>query len=743
MTAQSSRSLSQPSKESRDVASTDRYGGLFVVRLRAAITVLKGTGFGCRAYFLLLSISLFFLAGCSVAPVPSAAEDRPEASSAHDLRISRVLADEGLKKLSERRYEDASRIFNAGLKFSPSDARLHFLNGLAYHLLYLRGNEATKDLGVAGYELALNYDPALYHAALQLGRLEFAAKRYRESADAFRRAVAIQPKSGDGYLGLASAAYYAQDLELARTTAEKAASLLPKDVEATRALAMIYAALGEQTKAGEASARYAVLEQNAGARAGLSARVDQWSSWHEAAPGFKGEPYTGTAGAPIAQLSSPPAGDGAPTLPGSKPGDTPIPPGTQPERPGSGSGVQGRGDSPGPGAPAEGPPAPGPNPRQQTGTEQAALRPWFDCGGSSADQGQSQGGSSGGADEIAPMPRLPSPCPSAGNPRMVVLDIAFVRTEDNATSSHGINLLDGLTYVLGMSRTVSDVLTTGTPGVADSRTITITHARNSGIGSASGLLYSLNIANSTDNRTEVLAKPSLVALDRMPSTFFSGRNVTLAIQGAAGSASSITDRPIGVSLSVTPTFIDAETVLLAVRAQRSFIEAVDSNVVFGASLQTSRNTVSANVALKMGQSLILSGLAEQEVQRVSNGVPVLKDIPLLQYLFNTKTTLNFTKSVLVLITPRPPTSDQEVMSKTMENIDTLNNRDNRKLRPLIEKAMKEKPGSIPDHIEATYWHTFGNTLFLQFRTGDLTIEHWSAPPRLEEFFRELGQMLYF
>jgi Flp pilus assembly protein TadD len=632
-----------------------------------------------------------------------------------------VLADEGLKKLNESRYEDASRVFNAGLKFSPTNAQLHFLNGLTYHLLYLRGNEAMKEMSIAGYELALKFDPAHYYAALQLGRLQFDAKRYGASAAAFQRAIDIQPKNGDAYLGLASAAYYAHDLTRARTAAERAASLLSRDAEASRALAMVYAGLGNQAKAREASARYAALEQNSGARARLDARLDQWRSWHETYRAGKGGAGAAAGGERLAQATSIAGG-----------GDERSSQASRSESAKTDDKDQRRDDAPkGQSGDSNG--------DERTQHDRGARSSWFDCGeGAREDQGQGMDGS-GGADEIAPMPRLPSPCEGVGNPRMVVLDIAFIRTEDNATSSHGINLLEGLGYVFGLSRDVEKTLTTET-GNPDSTRMVTTLRRSATIA---GVTYSLNIANSTDNRAEVLARPSLVALDRMPSTFFSGRNVTLGIAGQAGGASSVTDRPIGISLSATPTFIDAETLLLAVRAQRSFVEAVDLNVGFDRSLQTSRNAVSANVLLKMGQTLILSGLSEREIQRASNGVPVLKDIPVLQYLFNRHTTLDFTRSVLVLITPRPAATDRQMMKRTIVHVDTLSDPDKKKYRPLIEKAMNAKPDAIPENLDGTYGHIFGNTLYLQFRTGDLTIEHWSEPPRLVHFFQDLKRMLYF
>lgn len=640
---------------------------------------------------LFASLVLLSLCGCGALQSPVVDAKATDLAGKSDLRIVRVLANEGLGKLEQSRYEDASRIFNAALKFSPANAQLHFLNGLTYHVLYLRGDEAKRELAVTGYELSLNYDPAHYFAALQLGRLEFEARRYQKSATAFRHSIDIEPQRGEGYHGLAAAAYYAHDLSGARAAIEKAVPVLPGNAETLRAAAMIYAATGDPEKARDAAARYAVLEQNPRARARLNDRIDQWRSWHlGAAP----DERSGGAAAALVAQSGP-----APTLPWERAGG---------------------GQAPAPGG--------------------APVRAWFDCGGIVNTQPPSFGGSSGNIDDTVVMPTLPGPCQGAGNPRMVVLDIAFIRTENTASSSRGINLLEGLTYVFNQSSVVQDVLRQRMDE-PDSREVTITRSRSRGLP-ANGIAYSLNIANATDARTEMLASPSLVALDRMPSTFFAGSNVSLGIAGAAGSSSYVTDRPVGVSLSVTPTFVDGETVLLAVRAARSFVEEVDQAVMFGHTLQTSRNAVSANVVLKMGQTLILSGLSEQEIQRNSNGVPVLKDIPVLQYLFGTKVTLNFTRSLLVLITPRVPAYDREIMAATVRHIDTLDG-DKSSYRPLIEQTMKAGPDGAPGNLEGIYRHAFGNKLFLQFRSGDLAIQHWSEPSRLKDFLQDMKELLYF
>src|SRR3990172_2162777 len=146
----------------------------------------------------LVTAAILSLAGCSALPGTDT-QAGSISKHAQDAGVSNKVAEEGLRLLQTHRYDDASRVFNAGLKFFPTDARLHFLNGFAYHLLYLAGRQDA---------LALAHDPAFYYAALQLGRLQFEAKRYGKSLEAFSRALKIEPRNGEAFVGIASAAYY-------------------------------------------------------------------------------------------------------------------------------------------------------------------------------------------------------------------------------------------------------------------------------------------------------------------------------------------------------------------------------------------------------------------------------------------------------------------------------------------------------------------------------------------------------
>lgn len=254
-------------------------------------------------------------------------------------------------------------------------------------------------------------------------------------------------------------------------------------------------------------------------------------------------------------------------------------------------------------------------------------------------------------------------------------------------------------------------------------------------GAQGALAYSLNIANAGNEWNQVLARPTLVALDRQPSTFFSGTSMSIALQG--NFSGSVVDRPAGISLSVTPTFIDDETVLLAVRVARSFF--IDDGDANSSTLTTSRNAVATNVMMKIGETLILSGLTERQVNEAKDGVPLLKEIPVLQYLFSKETKSNFTQSVLVMITPRKPVTG---INAPLANVDAITDPSRKssldELRAEAARTLRPVP-----NLDTVFLAMENNRLFREFRSGDLRVDDWRRPPLLERTLKEVVDFLYY
>ena len=378
-----------------------------------------------------------------------------------------------------------------------------------------------------------------------------------------------------------------------------------------------------------------------------------------------------------------------------------------------------------PAFPAQGA-APTPSPGPQPG-KPIALH-WGDCLPGSQLPTAPSGGLAG-SDETVWLPALPSPCSDRPMPRMAMIDAAIIRTEESVNTAKGINLLQGLQLVFGYGRTATRTETTGVP-----TTQTIVTTRSVGLPLA-GVAYSLNIANASDLRTDVLARPTLVALDRVPSQFFSGTNLTIAIPGQLAGGS-VVEKPIGVSLSVTPTFVDDDTMLLSIKAARSDVE-IGAPGTFDQSLHTTRNMVTASVMLKFDQTLILSGMLERETTVSKSGAPVLRDVPLLQYLFSTGTSEELQKSILITLTPRRPAlsaSGPAAGTERPQSGDPL-------LAELRERLGREY--TLPQNALATMRVLAGNRHVSQFRSGDLKGEDWRSERSLDNFLRTLLLFLHY
>ena len=308
--------------------------------------------------------------------------------------------------------------------------------------------------------------------------------------------------------------------------------------------------------------------------------------------------------------------------------------------------------------------------------------------------------------------------------KMVVVDVVIISTQEDANESYGINLLNGLRLQFGDSQTNTPAFSLSSNSVRNAvdptqnvQTQTITRSLR-----LPSISYSLNIANALNDKDEVIAKPSLVALAGQTSDFFSGSEIqAAAVSGGAGDSVKITQE-IGVKLAVRPDFLPDGKVRLQIAAQRTFLTSPSSSVVFQFRLDTSKTNVNANVVLKFGETLVLSGLTEKENTSVNDGVPVLRDIPGLNMLFAQRSRTEYRKSVLILLTPRRP--QYSAQAPEDRNGATEKMSEYEKSLMQLEKSNVDwfRPRSNADEIRE---HMIRNNSFMrEFRLGDVRSERW-------------------
>lgn len=303
--------------------------------------------------------------------------------------------------------------------------------------------------------------------------------------------------------------------------------------------------------------------------------------------------------------------------------------------------------------------------------------------------------------------------------KMVVVDVVIISSREDITTAKGVNLLNGLTLQFEGNRAVVDGVTETDNVRATSFATTLTKTLT-----LPAITYSLNVANAGATRNEIFARPSLVAISGQKYEFFSGENIKAAtVSTTAQQGATEVDKDIGVKLGVTPTFLSDGRVKLLVEVERTFLTTISANVTFTNQVRTTKESVNANVIMNNGETLILSGLSEKETENTRDGVPLIQDIPGIQYLFSRETTRDFNRSVLVLLTPRIPEytfRPREIREK--------------------EEAARKDGGKVLNELKARYtdwfrpypnWasvfrHLQDNSLYRQFRTGDVALERWDT-----------------
>lgn len=708
---------------------------------------------------------------------------------------SNQLVNQGLAYLRDRNYEDAQKVFSAAVKLSPSSATVHVLNGISYHLEFLKGVPDSKTLAETAYGVAYSLDASDSMALIQLGRLHIDSGEYRKAKKDFVRAVSISPQNADALYGLLQAGMLQKDMKTSRWVGEKLAALNPEAPDQQKMLAIMYGLSGKQDLATQWLKKYeSNSDADSAAKARLRAQLDYIAKQNSIAlaqlnqgefmkTGSVGTGNTGNRAGVAAGLPATPTPDNA-VRPGSQSAGGGNAPNVVSKKIGIKAGVAKKGynnslnsssddssdddssdddssdgssssspaaASPMAGGAGQGMAGSGGGGGGGSGTYTAAgqgpqRQKWFDCD-TKPGLGKAPGGGYGvpvggtSGDQTLYLEPLPAPCAGQQLPKMAMIDAVLIRTVDTNATSHGVNLLQGLQIFGGAQRTT----TTGQLPI-NASVMGIGTATSATLNSVSGLVtYSMNIANAVSSSSQVVAKPTLTALDRIPSTFYSGQVQTVGLNGGGVSGAQVSNVPTGTSLSVTPTFIDEDTMMLAVKVSRSFIDSTSPVGGFNAGISTQNHNVTANVKIRFGETLILDGLTDREYDKNKNGVPVLQDIPIIQYLFSNVTKSTYSENVIVLVTPRRVVSNEADLKKLESDMMRKTGKFNPQELSVYQQIIlfnKLQAGQSNADVSINALNR-DSTFFREVKNEILINNDWIAESETKKFLESAANMLYY
>jgi general secretion pathway protein D len=108
---------------------------------------------------------------------------------------------------------------------------------------------------------------------------------------------------------------------------------------------------------------------------------------------------------------------------------------------------------------------------------------------------------------------------------------------------------------------------------------------------------------------------------------------------------------VGIGLQVTPYINPDGLVVMQIDETIDELAGTTTIANVGEVPNTTSRRLSAEVAVRDGDSVMLGGFIRNSTEKKSSGIPILKDIPLLGILFSTRSSTKDRKELIVLMRP--------------------------------------------------------------------------------------------
>jgi len=155
----------------------------------------------------------------------------------------------------------------------------------------------------------------------------------------------------------------------------------------------------------------------------------------------------------------------------------------------------------------------------------------------------------------------------------------------------------------------------------------------------------------------VLSTPQILTSDNKEAEIIVGENVPFITKSEANAAqpdsifNTIERTDVGITLRITPQIAEGDFVKLDIYQEISALirESIEFAETIGPT--TTKRSTKTSVIVKDKQTVVISGLMQEREEENVSKVPLLGDIPLLGYLFKSKSVQKLKINLLVFLTP--------------------------------------------------------------------------------------------
>ena len=248
--------------------------------------------------------------------------------------------------------------------------------------------------------------------------------------------------------------------------------------------------------------------------------------------------------------------------------------------------------------------------------------------------------------------------------RQVLIEARLVEATDSFGKSLGVRLGGG-SLNTGKARATlgadySNAVASSNPGGVPDVSSKFINLPASGQGDYSAASFGVSLFNSAangflaleisaleaDDKGKVISSPRIVTADQVTALIEQGVELPYQMASSSG-ATSVAFRKANLKLEVTPQITPEGGIILSLDITK---DSVGISTLAGYAINTKH--IKTQVLVENGGTVVIGGIYELTEASNDTQVPVLGDLPVVGYLFKSRTKSSSKKELLVFITPK-------------------------------------------------------------------------------------------
>jgi general secretion pathway protein D len=174
------------------------------------------------------------------------------------------------------------------------------------------------------------------------------------------------------------------------------------------------------------------------------------------------------------------------------------------------------------------------------------------------------------------------------------------------------------------------------------------------INSSGNIFASIINLVAEDSDSNILSTPSIMTLDNEQASIVVGQEIPITTGETLSSSNSnpfrsVNREEVGIKLEVTPQINEGNAVKLTINQEVSSVYGPITPS--STDLITNKRVIKTTVLVEDGDTIVLGGLIDDNVQEIERRVPILGNIPLIGRMFRSTSTSRTKRNLIVFIKP--------------------------------------------------------------------------------------------